>query len=71
MEPSFIDILMKQTLAVSPLMEKIKKLHKNQDWHGTDICPICKNTISITHSKLNGHLSLRCKTENCINIIEQ
>lgn len=60
----------KRHAASFPLIAKIKKDHKGQSWKGTDICPICKKTIHLTHAAINGYVWGKCETECCLDWME-
>jgi len=55
---------------VSPLIKKIKSENKNKDNSGTDICPECGNELSWSIASVNNHVWLKCKTKNCISMME-
>lgn len=51
---------------MSPLISKIKRIHRGITWQGIKICPICDGKLHIRHSGYNGHVWGKCETENCV-----
>lgn len=52
------------------LCEKIRVEHKGHDWEGVEVCPVCKGKLHISHAGYNGHLMVKCETENCLAWME-
>lgn len=56
-----------------PLLETIKKLTRESkgDRRGSNPCPACENgTVTWACAYFNGHVRMRCSTEDCINFME-
>ncbi len=53
-----------------PLIDRVKKEHRGQDWQGVEECPICKGKLFMTHAKYNGHVHGKCETEGCLSWME-
>jgi len=53
-----------------PLIGRVKKEHKGQDWRGVEECPICKGKVHLTHAKYNGHVHGKCETTDCLSFME-
>lgn len=53
-----------------PWINSIKKKHHDNDWAGTDTCPICQGNIYVRHAAVNGHVWANCETEGCLQFIE-
>lgn len=62
------DFLMQLTLT-SPLIDKLKMDNPNGGL-GIDSCPICNKKIHWCVSSYNGHISLKCETKDCVNMME-
>lgn len=56
--------------AVTPLAAKIKREHRGKSARGVASCPICAAKLRWTHAATNGHISMRCTTEDCIAFME-
>jgi hypothetical protein len=59
-----------QMAATTPLLKRIKKDHKGQDWQGVEVCPVCGGKLHLSHAAYNGHVHGRCETEDCLNWME-
>lgn len=53
-----------------PFIASIKQEFKGQNFVGTRQCPVCSKTLSIRHAAYNGHVAVRCETEDCLNFME-
>lgn len=56
--------------AAFPMISKVKKAHKGEDWRGVEECPICKGKLHMTHAKYNGHVWGQCETQGCLSWME-
>ncbi len=67
-----IEIMEKRLLATLPLLEQIKTRHARFDASGRSDCPVCGvvGGVAWTHAKFNGHVSMRCVTQDCIAFME-
>lgn len=65
-----IQTMMRNFEASLPLIGRVKKTHKGQDWQGVEECPICKGKLHMTHAAYNGHVHGKCETENCLSWME-
>lgn len=65
-----IQAMMDRMMSAGPLISKVKKEHKGQDWKGVEPCPVCAGTLHLSHSAYNGHVWGRCETENCLAWME-
>ena len=60
---------MKDTIDyIIDVLEQVKDLEKGQSKEIK--CPKCGNTMFIQKSAYNGHMFARCKTRDCITIIQ-
>lgn len=55
---------------IFPLIDKIKRTFRGTTRRGTVTCPKCSGRMEVTHARHNGHVSLRCRTEGCVSIME-
>lgn len=55
---------------VAPLVARIKKENKNRDVSATDRCPICGKALYWSHARYNGHVHMKCETEDCVSFME-
>lgn len=53
-----------------PLISKVKRKHRGENWKGVETCPACGGRLHMTHSAYNGHVWGRCETEDCLSWIE-
>jgi len=53
-----------------PLIGKIKKEHKGENWKGTEECPVCGGVLYLTHAACNGHVWGKCETNDCVGWME-
>lgn len=53
-----------------PLIGRVKKERRGQDWRGVEECPICKGKLHMTHAKYNGHVHGKCETADCLSFME-
>jgi hypothetical protein len=51
-------------------IELFEKTKGKKGEAGTQLCPICGNTVRYWTSTYNGHLRVRCDTEGCIQMIQ-
>lgn len=58
---------MKLTL---PVVGKVKKEHKGENWQGVVVCPVCGGELSLSHAACNGHVWGRCATDGCVSWME-
>lgn len=65
-----MDDAMKRMMATLPLIDKIKKEHRGENWRGIVECPHCKGKLHLEHHLPNGHVWGKCETENCLNWAE-
>lgn len=69
-DKSFEEMECRMTL-VLPVVAKVKKEHRNQDWRGEVPCPAgCGGVLALTHSAYNGHVWGCCSTVGCLNWME-
>jgi len=61
---------MERMMATIPLCAKVKAAHKGENWSGTDVCPVCKGVIRLSHAGYNGHVHGRCETADCVSFME-
>lgn len=55
---------------VAPIITAVKKKYKGKTIRGVKTCPVCKGKLHVTHAASNGHVHMRCETENCIAFME-
>ena len=55
---------------LDPVCEKIKAESRGKDAHGTTTCPACEGELHWRHAAYNGHVWLKCATDDCVAIIE-
>lgn len=68
---AWINRRLEEVTKINPLVSQLKK--DNPDGgNGQCDCPICENQKSLSWgiSSYNGHIHMRCETENCINLME-
>ncbi len=53
-----------------PLIDRVKKLHRGEDWKGVETCPVCSGKLHMTHAKFNGHVWGKCETDDCLSWME-
>lgn len=53
-----------------PIVSRIKKLHKGENWSGVDSCPECGAILHLTHAACNGHVHGQCETKGCVSFME-
>lgn len=51
---------------VIPIIESIKREHRGATWTGEVTCPVCRGRLLVAHAGLNGHVSGRCLSTNCL-----
>lgn len=58
--------------ALLPVLDKLRKKHKGQNWTGAIDCPVCgkKSTLYVRHAKSNGHMGGKCTTPGCVSWVE-
>ena len=64
------ELAFSRVIAAGPLIRKIKKDHKGNDWQGVEVCPNCKGRLHMSHSAYNGHVWGKCETPDCLNWME-
>lgn len=57
-------------MAVMPLVAKVKRDRKGENWKGVETCPICQGRLHLSHAAYNSHVWGKCETENCLSWIE-
>lgn len=53
-----------------PIIARVKKEHKNNNWRGIETCPVCGGKLHLSHAAFNGHVHGRCETEGCMSWME-
>jgi hypothetical protein len=56
--------------AVGPLVKRIKRENKGRSNRGVEECPCCKGKLHWTIAGYNGHVHMRCETDDCIAFME-
>lgn len=56
--------------ATLPLLAQIKDENRGKDATGRSRCPVCEGHVRWTHAGSNGHVAMRCSTQDCIAFIE-
>lgn len=69
-EEAFINKRVAMLKASIPLIERIKREHKGEDWRGVEVCPVCGGKLHMTHSSFNGHVWGKCETDDCLSWME-
>lgn len=69
-EEQAINASMARFMATVPLCSKIKAIHEGESAEGVDKCPVCGGELHWSHSGYNGHVAMRCETENCVRFME-
>jgi hypothetical protein len=60
----------KQFQLTLPLIERIKREHKDEDWQGVEVCPVCQGRLHLSITAYNGHVWGKCDTEDCLSWME-
>lgn len=55
---------------VGLLFGEIKRENRGKSASGVRPCPACGGNLHWTHARYNGHVSLFCETDHCVNVIE-
>ena len=53
-----------------PIIDKIKKEYKGQNWGGVEVCPVCNGRLHLAHAAYNGHVCGKCETAGCLGWME-
>lgn len=65
-----MDAARDRLMAVNPMVAKVKKEHKGENWRGVETCPICSGKLHLSHAKYNSHVHGVCETEGCVSWME-
>lgn len=65
-----IELEMKKFMTAGPLIKRIKREHRGEDWKGVEECPVCKGKLHMSHAKYNGHVWGKCETKDCLAWME-
>lgn len=62
--------MMHRMVQSEPLVQEIKQANKGRSTAGESVCPVCQGKLHWTHARYNGHVSLHCETDGCLNFVE-
>lgn len=57
-------------MATMPLCTTIKYANQGKDATGETLCPVCGKNLRWTHAGYNGHVAMKCETDDCVNFME-
>lgn len=60
----------KRIQASESLVARVKRENKGRDARGLDTCPVCGKPLAWSHAGYNGHVAMKCETEDCIAFME-
>lgn len=65
----WMDAFMAKLKLVDPLICSLKESHPHGG-EGVEECPSCKGSLHWGIAECNGHIHMRCETQDCINFME-
>lgn len=55
---------------ILPIIGKIKEEHKDENWTGIEVCPVCGGKLFVGIASCNNHTRGKCEKEKCVMWME-